>query len=120
VESFVPAGFEIVNTRFATEESRDLAFDEYGNEIETPRDGWWYDEPTSGPRAFPITHQELHDDRIFLFTEEVYPGTYVYEYMLRALVPGTYVHMPATVSEMYTPEVFGRSDAGTIVIQKNE
>lgn len=119
VESFVPAGFEIVNMGFATEESRDLAFDEYGNEIKKPSEAWWwYDEPTSEPRAFPITYEELHDDRAFVFAEEVRPGIYVYEYTLRALVPGTYTHMPATVSEMYTPENFGRSDAGTFVIHE--
>ncbi len=117
LESFVPAGFEIVNVRYATEEGRDLAFDEDGKPIRKPDEPWWaYMEPRSGPRAFPVTYEELHDDRAFVFAEEVRPGIYVYEYTLRALVPGIYRHKPATVSEMYTPEVFGRSDAGTFEI----
>jgi len=120
IESFVPAGFEIVNFNFATEESRDLAFSDEGERVggEEEQVDWWWDEPVSGPRAFPASYRELHDDRVFVFADEVRPGTYTYEYTLRALVPGTYRHMPASVSEMYTPEVFGRSEGGSFTIRE--
>ncbi|OGZ55367.1 MAG: hypothetical protein A3F85_02840 [Candidatus Ryanbacteria bacterium RIFCSPLOWO2_12_FULL_44_26] len=52
---------------------------------------------------------ELHDDRAFLFKERLAPGVYEYEYFVRALVPGTFHHLPAVASEMYFPENFGRT-----------
>jgi uncharacterized protein YfaS (alpha-2-macroglobulin family) len=52
---------------------------------------------------------ESHDDRLFLFVQHLAPGVYNYDYFVRALVPGTFNHLPATVSELYTPENFGRT-----------
>jgi len=115
IESFIPAGFEIVNFSFATEGSRDLAYADDGTQREEYPSSWWWGPP-SGPRAWPVTYQEFHDDRVFVFTEQVQPGVYVYEYTLRALVPGTFHHMPATVYEMYAPEVFGRTNGSTFTI----
>lgn len=130
IESFIPAGFELVNFSFATEESRDLAYDTEGkfadDEQWSDEEQWEYDtgsydmgyaqDAEPGPRPFPVTYEELHDDRVFVFSETVSPGIYTYEYTLRALVPGTYRHMPATVQEMYRPEIFGRTEGGTFTI----
>ena len=115
VESYIPAGFELVNFKFATEESRDLNFDDNGEVYEEVAEVPWYD-PEPGLRMWPTTYEEMHDDRVFTFTEEVQPGTYVYEYTLRALIPGTYRHMPAVVQEMYTPEVYGRTNGSSFTI----
>lgn len=52
---------------------------------------------------------ESHDDRVFLFKQNVEPGTYEYQYFLRALVPGTFNHLPARAGELYFPENFGRT-----------
>ncbi len=62
------------------------------------------------------THAETHDDRVFLYTERLEPGVYEYEYYLRALVPGTYTHLPARVEEQYFPEIFGRTSGGVVTI----
>ncbi|MDO8518378.1 MAG: MG2 domain-containing protein [bacterium] len=56
---------------------------------------------------------ELHDDRLFLFAQDVSPGAYTYEYYLRATTPGTFSHLPAVASDLYFPENFGRT-AGSI------
>lgn len=53
--------------------------------------------------------EELRDDRLFLFVERVTPGVYHYDYFVRALVPGTFHHLPAITNEMYFPENFGRT-----------
>ena len=53
--------------------------------------------------------KELRDDRLFLFAQEVQPGTYTYEYYLRATTPGIFSHLPAIASELYFPENFGRT-----------
>jgi uncharacterized protein YfaS (alpha-2-macroglobulin family) len=126
VESFIPAGFEILNFSLATEASRDLEVQdkdsyedpyEYNGEYDSGYSWDWYD-PKPGPRPFPVTREEVHDDRVFLFAEYVSPGTYTYDYTLRALIPGTYRHLPATVQEMYTPEIFGRTNGGTFTIEE--
>jgi len=56
-----------------------------------------------------VDAEEVRDDRLFLFREWVREGVYEYEYFVRALVPGTFSHLPAVVSEMYFPENFGRT-----------
>jgi len=63
---------------------------------------------------------ESHDDRLFLFTERLEPGIYEYDYFVRALVPGTFHHLPAIVSEMYFPENFGRTRGESFTILEAE
>ncbi len=64
---------------------------------------------------------EAHDDRLFVFVSQLSQGEYVYDYYVRALIPGTYQYLPMVVSEMYTPENFGRTAGGTFtVIKKSE
>lgn len=116
IESFVPAGFEIVNFSFATEESRDLTIDDSREQQETLP--YRFNDPQQGLRNFPTTYQEFHNDRVFAFAETVSPGTYRFTYMLRAIVPGTYRHMPAIVQEMYRPEIFGRTAGGSFTIEE--
>jgi len=68
-------------------------------------------------RTFYSDNKELHDDRLFLFKEHLSPGVYEYEYYIRALVPGTFHHLPARVEEMYLPEVFGRTAGEYFVVE---
>lgn len=62
---------------------------------------------------------ESHDDRVFLYTEQLAPGVYEYEYYLRALVPGTFKYLPARAEELYFPEVFGRTNGGIFTVVPN-
>lgn len=64
------------------------------------------------------TATESHDDRLFVFVSQLSPGEYVYDYYVRALIPGTYQYLPLVVSEMYTPENFGRTAGGTFTVTK--
>jgi len=66
--------------------------------------------------SFYPDFKEMHDDRLFLFKERINPGVYEYEYFIRALVPGTFHHLPAVVSEMYFPEVFGRTSGSYFTV----
>ncbi len=70
-------------------------------------------------RLYP-TRVESHDDRMFAFVSELAPGEYVYDYYVRALVPGTYQHLPAVVSELYTPENFGRTAGGSFTVNEKQ
>ena len=78
-----------------------------------------YDEYVNMPRYATLRPdaEESHDDRLFLFRERLQPGVYEFEYYVRALIPGTYHHLPAVVSEMYFPENFGRTDGRYFTIE---
>ena len=93
IEDFIPAGFEIVNLDLATEE-KSLRLQE--RELKG--------------REFQPDFKEMHDDRLFLFKENLSPGVYEFEYYVRALIKGKFLHLPAVISEMYFPETFGRTE----------
>jgi uncharacterized protein YfaS (alpha-2-macroglobulin family) len=121
IEDFIPAGFELVNTRLATEA---LPVEEGSGrgawgEV-SPYNNAGMDGAVDPTPNYPLTpdFEELRDDRVFAFREYLAPGVYTYEYHLRALVPGTFKHLPATVSEMYFPEVFGRTAGGVFTVEE--
>lgn len=146
IEDKIPAGFELINFEYATENKdvidaaiaavaqakKDSAFDVEGF-METTAFAEMEAVPVllderqslkpnrqSYVRNFYGGVSELHDDRVFLFREYLEPGTYQYEYYLRALVPGTYQHLPAWVGEMYNPSFFGRTESTNFTIEVNE
>jgi len=92
IEDFIPAGFEIVNLDLATEQ-KSLRLQE---------------TELRGRELWP-THQELRNDRAFLYRENLSAGVYEFDYFVRALIPGTFAHLPTTAFEMYFPENFGRT-----------
>ena len=79
-----------------------------------------YDEYVNIPRHTKLwpDAEESHDDRVFLFKERVEAGVYEFDYLVRALIPGTYHHLPAVVSEMYFPENFGRTDGRYFTVSR--
>lgn len=123
VEDFIPAGTELVNFRLSTEDTmlereRGKPSDGYntwdgdGSGETGPAFDWLTAEEFGMPAQydqFRPDAEETHDDRLFLFKERLAPGVYAYDYFVRALIPGTYQHLPAVVSEMYFPENFGRT-----------
>jgi uncharacterized protein YfaS (alpha-2-macroglobulin family) len=83
--------------------TKELDDDFYGKEIKIIAPLW----PDS---------DESHDDRLFLFKQHLEPGVYEYDYFVRALIPGSFHHLPAVVSEMYFPENFGRTRGESFTI----
>ena len=59
---------------------------------------------------------EQRDDGLLLYAPVLPPGVYSYTYKLRAAAPGAFVCRPATVEEMYTPEVSGRTNEQLVEI----
>ncbi|MEI7462862.1 MAG: alpha-2-macroglobulin family protein [Candidatus Taylorbacteria bacterium] len=100
IEDFIPAGMEIVDTSLDTEDKTLINNSEVRISTLLP------------------DHQEWKDDRAFLYRENLSPGTYTFDYKVRALIPGTYLRLPAQISEMYTPENFGRTGASLFIINK--
>ena len=66
---------------------------------------WW---------VSPFERCEVLDDRAVFFASELAAGTYQVTYLLRAVTPGTYGALPAVVSKVYFPEVWGRT-AGDVL-----
>jgi uncharacterized protein YfaS (alpha-2-macroglobulin family) len=98
VVDHLPAGFEIDNPRIVTSaEVKNLA---------------WLDQELA-----PV-HSEFRDDRFvaaFDRTDNV-GSEMIAAYIIRAVTPGTYVHPPATVEDMYRPSRFGRTGHGTVEV----
>ena len=70
--------------------------------------GWWW-------RWYQ--HENLRDERVEAFSQLVYPGVYTYRYSALATTPGEYVLPPLKAEEMYSPEVFGRTATGRMIVE---
>lgn len=73
----------------------------------------------AGGWTIPFEQCEVLDDgressRVVFFVSEVPAGTHQVTYVLRAVTPGVFGALPAVVSEIYFPEVWGRS-AGDVL-----
>jgi uncharacterized protein YfaS (alpha-2-macroglobulin family) len=114
VEDPLPAGGEGIDTSLATtsllEQDPRLQ-----RETDSPvwRDlyWWWW-------RWYSRT--EMRDEKVVLFADYLPKGTYEYTYTFRATLPGEYRVIPTVASEMYFPEVFGRSDGRVLTIAQGE
>ncbi|MBU6323287.1 hypothetical protein KGQ55_01205 [Patescibacteria group bacterium] len=139
VEDYIPAGFELVDFNLATEDQTTLSgaasagADQSAPGAPAPASGSFFsgllrnifsgfgfgtaETTASAPgviyQPFIPDYRELLDDRLFLFAEDVAPGTYSYEYYVRATTAGTFRHLPALASDLYYPEDFGRT-AGSL------
>lgn len=107
VESMLPAGFEPIDLNLAT--SQQELYGEVDNRPQTWRE-------FEKNQIWRFSHIEFRDDRIFLFADELPPGVYTYEYVVRATTPGTFHERPARVWEMYNPEVFGQTEGKRMTI----
>ena len=108
----LPAGFEPVESWFATT-ARELArAQDDQSDPDEPDEGWrWWWERGGFDRV------ERHDDRVLLFATRLSEGTHVFSYIARATTAGTFRTAPAHAEEMYEPEVFGRTATAVIEVQ---
>lgn len=63
------------------------------------------------------SRSEFRDEKAVLFADYLPSGTYTFQYSLRAVVPGEFGVLPTLAQEFYFPEVFGRSDGRTLLIE---
>ena len=102
VDDPLPAGFAPVNLSFETESS------ELARQLEkTSKQPWWQG----------FKHVEMYEERILLFADYLAPGIHTYSYLVRVTTPGAYSLPSTRAEEMYTPEVFGRSEEREIVVR---
>jgi len=108
----IPAGFEPVETWFATT-ARDVAkqADADGDPDEEPS---WQDIWRRGT----FDHVERHDDRVLAFATRLSEGHHEFSYVVRATTSGTFQAAPARVEQMYEPEISGRAATVTIEVKR--
>jgi uncharacterized protein YfaS (alpha-2-macroglobulin family) len=93
IDDPLPAGFEAVDTSFATS---------------TP-----YFQSTS---AWEIDYQTIARDRVTAYASSLTPGIYALHYLVRTVTPGTYVWPGAEAHLQYAPEEFGRTASSTVKV----
>ncbi len=101
VEDPLPAGFEPVQTSFATE-SRKVQ-----EEQSREKEDWWGS----------FGHEEQYDDKMLFFAQELFPGEHTQVYFVRAGTGGKFLSPSAKAEEMYSPEVFGSTIQKFVVIE---
>lgn len=105
----LPAGLEAVNEGFATSATQRLGGAKTAIHPSGRRHwGYWN----------PWDYEERRDDRIQLFSDRMYGGTYEYTYVTRATTVGTFVVPPARAEEMYESETFGRTASAVFVVEE--
>ncbi len=109
VDDPLPAGFEVINTAFATESQEQMRqmgrTQEYSGD--DPWGSWWG----------RFDHTEIYDDRVLLFADVLANGNHEYSYFVRAITAGTFVLPQTKAEEMYAPEVFGWCPDRVVVIK---
>ena len=65
----------------------------------------------------PFNHVEMRDSRVVIFADHLPPGVHVTSFVARATTPGVFVMKPARGELMYEPEVWGRSEGGTLTVE---
>lgn len=114
IDDPLPAGLEPVNSSLATEASWTHTSGSISDSAPYPTD----QALARGDAFLPTSYeQELRDDRALFFVDHLPAGMFHYRYLARATTLGTFVVPPTMATEMYTPEVFGRTGSRTVVVK---
>lgn len=114
VEDPLPAGGEAIDTTLATTS----LLDQDPSLRRQNKGSMWYDWYWWWWNWY--SRSEMRDEKVVLFADYLAKGTYEYTYTFRATLPGEYRVIPTVASEMYFPEVFGRSDGRLLTIARGK
>ncbi len=106
VEDPIPAGTEPLDVNLNTT-SRTIAGPGLSKETPQGQPDYWFWRPE---------HTEMHDQKVSFFARWLPAGSYDYHYQVRATLPGRYLTPPTVASDMYFPELFGRTGGGTFQV----
>ena len=120
LDDALPAGLEAINPKlFTTADWLKSA----GVDDDSGCVGCGSPEPEGdGDAAAPGFHaaydrNEVRDDRVVFFVDQLPAGLWHYRYLARATTLGHFVVPPTHVEEMYEPEVFGRTGASELTVR---
>jgi alpha-2-macroglobulin len=63
-----------------------------------------------------MTQTDSRDDRVTLVAHRLPKGAWEYVYFARATTPDAYEILPTRLSEVYFPDVWGRTDSGVFSV----
>ncbi len=106
----LPAGFEPVESWFATSAAALSKNQDAQEDVSDNWFAWW--------QRGGFDHVERHDDRVELFATRLAEGRHQFSYIVRATTAGTFRTAPAHGEEMYEPEVFGRTATVMVDVKK--
>jgi hypothetical protein len=106
VEDHLPGGLEALNEGLNTT-SRAA---EYYSEYYDPLRYFWQD--------YGYNYKEIRGDRVGFFITDMKSGVTKLSYLARATISGTFTALPAEVSAMYDPLLWGRSSNNVIVVKE--
>ena len=64
-------------------------------------------------------HKELGHDAVVFYSDHLSKGQYHLSYFSQAIATGEFSRQSALAEEMYQPDVYGKSAAGTLIINEN-
>ena len=108
-EGFLPAGAEAINTSLATSQKLNIQSDST-QQAQLSQNGF-VQINTIGDL---FTRVEFRADRVMGYTSVMYPGVHHFLYVVRAGYAGQFGINPSMISQINTPEVFGRT-AGQVM-----
>jgi len=135
LEDYLPAGFEAINPTLLTSGDAIFTIMKIGQASlaqppVNPEEGGipgfsqteyeqmlgsisydYYNYPLYYPRY------EFHDDRVTMYIDFLEKGVYEIHYLCRATLPGIFNIIPAQSYEMYSPEVYGRTEGRIFTIE---
>jgi len=106
VDDPLPAGFEIVDLQLKTSSG---GLHRGGGGHRGGGRSYW---------SWVWNHTEKRDDRMILFADRLWAGTYTYTYLARATTLGSFIAPPARAEEMYHPEVMGHTATTAVEVVK--
>jgi len=115
----LPGGLETVNRDLATASNVDAAegaFDQAGGSI-------WFkfgDWREFGFSRWSFYHKELRHDSARFYADRIEQGNYHLSYVAQAIADGAFNAPPASVEEMYDPDVYGRTVSGKLNVRTQQ
>jgi uncharacterized protein YfaS (alpha-2-macroglobulin family) len=112
LEDHLPAGLEALNESLNTT-SHDGSQQEYDNQTYS----WIAIDPQNWRKLF-YNNKEIHGSRVsFFFTNMSVASEQTVTYLARATQSGEFYALPAELSAMYDPAVWGRSAGSTLTVK---
>ncbi len=112
----LPGGLETVNRDLATASSVDDAqavYDQAGGSMWFKYSDW----KEYNFSFWSFYHRELRHDSARFYSDWLPAGNYHLSYAAQAIADGKFAAPPVRAEEMYDPDVYGRGDNATLVVQ---
>jgi len=119
VDDSVPGGLEPVNRDLATSSEIDAK----KGEFKAAGGSFWFkfsDWIDFAVSRWNFYHQESRHDSVRFYSDYLPAGNYHLSYTAQAIATGSFSALPAIASEMYDPDVYGKTDGLSLKIGEAE